>query len=578
MTIISRQWLHAVLAVVLAGIACTSGAVGIVDTRHNLSISGPGPIKSITEEQICIFCHTPHNARRDEPYLWNREDSTANYTTYESSTLYATVGQPSGASKMCLSCHDGTIALGAVLSLPQEIPFAGGLRFLPEGPTRLGTDISDDHPVSFLYDSGLAAANGELLAPSALQYPIKLDKDCLLQCTSCHDPHDDTYGKFLVMENRYSSLCIACHDRTDWDSSAHALSQAMWNGSGTDPWPRTEFTQVDENACENCHQSHTAGGHVRLLNYAIEEDNCLVCHNGNVAETDIEAQLIKQYRHGVQDFFGLHDAAEDYTGPMSPHVECVDCHNPHRANDTTASAPDVPGPLHGVKGISASGAPVEEVAYLYEVCFKCHADNNVLSIASIDRQNQQFNTRLEFDIINPSYHPVEGAGQNLNVPSLLAPYTVNSVIYCTDCHNSDDNPAVGGIGSKGPHGSIFEYILESNYTTWDNTMESSYEYALCYKCHDRGSILGDASGFPHSTHVGPGAGGMGNAPCSACHDPHGISATQGNAVNNTHLINFDVIIVQPNLSGSLAFEDLGTFQGSCSLLCHGADHVDRSYP
>jgi hypothetical protein len=71
---------------------------------------------------------------------------------------------------------------------------------------------------------------------------------------------------------------------------------------------------------------------------------------------------------------------------------------------------------------------------------------------------------------------------------------------------------------------------------------------------------------------------MGNAPCSACHDPHGISATQGNAVNNTHLINFDVIIVQPNLSGSLEFEDLGTFQGSCSLMCHGAEHVDRSYP
>ena len=574
----ANRFFCAVVAAVLMSAAGMPRAAGILDTRHNLSISGPGPIKSISEEQICIFCHTPHNARRDVPYLWNRADTTVNYTTYASSTLYATVGQPTGASKMCLSCHDGTIALGAVLSRPAEIPFAGGLRYLPDGPSKLGTDISDDHPVSFLYDSSLAAVNGELVDPSSLQHPVRLDNSGMLQCTACHDPHDDTFGKFLVMDNSFSSLCITCHSRTDWDLSAHADSLATWNGAGTDPWPHTDHDQVDENACENCHQPHSAGGHARLLNYAIEEDNCLVCHNGNVAAQDIEAQLIKSYRHGVQDFTGVHDAAEDFTSLVSPHVECVDCHNPHRANNNTASAPDVTGPLLGVKGISASGTPVAESAYSYEVCYKCHADNNALSFIPITRQNQQLNTRLEFDIANPSYHPVAGIGQNPDVPSLLPPYTVNSVIYCTDCHNNDDNPATGGIGPRGPHGSINEHILESNYTTADNTVESSYEYALCYKCHDRNSILGNASGFPHSSHVGTGPMGGGNIPCSACHDPHGVSATQGNTLNNTHLINFDVNIVAPNSATLLEFVDLGTFTGSCSLSCHGTDHVDRTYP
>ncbi len=136
----------AVFATGLMSVASLSRAAGIVDTVHNLSISGPGPIKSTTEDEICVFCHTPHKARRDVPYLWNRADSTVNYTTYASSTLFAAVGQPTGASKMCLSCHDGTIALGAVLTRPAEIPFAGGIRFLPAGPSRLGTDISDDHP------------------------------------------------------------------------------------------------------------------------------------------------------------------------------------------------------------------------------------------------------------------------------------------------------------------------------------------------------------------------------------------------------------------------------------------------
>jgi len=580
------KWMAYVFVVGLSLVASNGWCASIMDSKHNLSVSGPGTVKSITETEVCIFCHTPHQARRDIPYLWNREDTTATFTTYESSTLYANVGQPSGASKLCLSCHDGTIALGAVLSRAQEIPFAGGIRFLPDGLAKLGTDISDDHPVSFLYDEALAATNGELVSPSLLTGNIKLDSSSLLQCTSCHDPHDDVNGKFLVQPNNYSALCTSCHDLTDWTTSTHANSLAVWNGQGSDPWPHTAFTSVDENACENCHQPHTAGGHARLLNHLIEEDNCLVCHNGNVAGKDIESELLKTYRHPVQNYIGVHDAAEDFSGSVSDHVECVDCHNPHRTDNSTANAPYVPGSMHGVKGITSTGAQVDPALNLYEVCFKCHADNNVTSFTDISRQSPQLNTRLEFDVANPSYHPVQGIGQNPNVPSLLSPYTTSSVIYCTDCHNSDDSPANNGSGPNGPHGSINKYLLERNYTTTDNTQESSYEYAMCYKCHDRNQILGDASGFPHNRHVSVGGGmggGMGgmhsvNAPCSACHDPHGISSTQGNSVNNSHLINFDTNIVSPNSSGSLYFEDRGTFRGACYLRCHGRNHNPETYP
>jgi len=167
-TLIKNRLGAALLSAALLVWLAHPAAADIAETKHNLSVSGPGPIKSTVEQEICIFCHTPHNARRDIPYLWNRADSVVNYTTYESSTLYASVGQPTGASKLCLSCHDGTIALGTVLSRPAEIPFAGGLRFLPEGPTRLGTDLSDDHPISFIFDEGLAAAQGQLASPSSL--------------------------------------------------------------------------------------------------------------------------------------------------------------------------------------------------------------------------------------------------------------------------------------------------------------------------------------------------------------------------------------------------------------------------
>ncbi len=554
---------------------------GIQSTKHNLSVSGPGTIKSTTEDRICIFCHAPHRARRDTPPLWNRADSTANYTPYQSSTLYASVGQPTGASKLCLSCHDGTIALGSLVSEPFEIPFAGGIRFMPAGRSKLGTNLSDDHPVSFVYNNSLAGSNGELRYPSSLPPEIQLDNSGEMQCTACHDPHINKYGRFLVLTNSYSQLCKSCHKKNGWSVTSHSLSGATWNGAAPDPWPHTWFTTVAENGCENCHRPHTAGGHERLLNYAFEEDNCLACHNGNVALKNIEQEITKPYVHAVQDYTGLHDAAENFvTGNVPAHVECADCHNPHWSNNgTSPGPPQVSGPLDGVSGISSSGTGLAASANQYEICYKCHADNNVISVVQIDRQLLQLNTRLEFDVSSPSYHPVEAAGVNPNVPSLLPPYTTSSIIFCTDCHNNDDP-----TGSRGPHGSINPFLLELNYSTQDFTIESSYNYALCYKCHDRNSILNDAS-FQSSGmgrrggHSGHLSGKMGGgAPCSACHDPHGVSSTQGTPLNNRHLINFDISIVQPNNAGLLKFEDLGTFSGQCFLKCHGYNHNPAVYP
>lgn len=539
----------------------------ILDTKHNLSVSGPGSIKALSEERLCIFCHTPHRARRDVPYLWNRQDSTASYTPYQSSTLYATIGQPSGASKLCLSCHDGTIALGAILTGP-EIVFAGGVRFLPEGPSKLGTDLSDDHPVSFTYDSALAASNGELMFPSSLPPEVQLDSTGQLQCTACHDPHNNLNGQFLVRTNSYSDLCLACHQKNGWTTSSHSLSTATWKGIGVNPW-HTSYSSVAENGCENCHMPHTAGHPERLLNFAFEEDNCLVCHNGNVAGTDIETELTKPYSHPVQNYSGIHNPAEDFTGPVPEHVECSDCHNAHWVNASPSpGAPQVSGPLTGVKGINSAGQQVSAALYQFEICYKCHADNNVTSVIVIDRQLQQLNTRLEFSSANPSFHPVEIQGVNPNVPSLLPPYTTSSIILCTDCHNKDNSFGPGGV-----HGSNNRFLLEENYTIQDYTQEDSYNYALCYKCHDRNSILGDLSFPEHNRHIVSV-----NAPCSACHDPHGVSATQGNPVNNSHLINFDITIALPNSQGLLMFEDLGTFSGRCFLTCHGRDHNPEVYP
>lgn len=549
-------------------IATSQQGTSIVRTKHNLSASGPGNFRAQSDGDVCIFCHAPHKGRLQTP-LWNRDDSTTSYLTYESTTFKGTVAQPNGTTKLCLSCHDGTIALGHVVSLSTPIAMQPGREFLQAGPAFLGASLRDDHPVSFPYDTSRGGSGAEYLPPMSITPPVHLDENGLVQCTSCHDPHNNQHGDFLHTSNLRSALCLSCHQPRNWPTSAHATSASTWNGNGKSPWPAGHHTTVAENGCSNCHREHSAGQPQRLLNFALEEDNCLRCHNGAVATKDIADDVAKVSAHSGAATFGIHDPTED-PGTMPRHAECQDCHNPHQATAGTAPAPGVPGTLTGVSGISSSGTPITPIGNGYELCYKCHADNHGAAVY-VPRQLVQANVRLEFNISNPSFHPIEGPGRNSSGPSLIAPWTVSSRVTCTDCHDSNTSPSVGGAGARGPHGSNYRPILALNYTTTDNTSESSAAYALCYRCHSRTSILGDASFREHKKHIVDE-----RSPCSACHDSHGINAGQGNATNNSHLINFDTSIVRP-YNGVIRFTDLGTRRGTCTLICHGETHNNESY-
>jgi hypothetical protein len=238
-----------------------------------------------------------------------------------------------------------------------------------------------------------------------------------------------------------------------------------------------------------------------------------------------------------------------------------------------ASAPLISPKLGDIAGVNASGAAVPKAQYQYEVCFKCHGDQYTGKPRAIARQLVQQNTRLEFDPSAISYHPVEAAGRNLNVPSLRPGLTTASLIYCTDCHASDSSKAAGGTTANGPHGSNISPLLIAQYDTVDGAPESAATYALCYRCHERTSILSNQS-FAHSKHVVDQ-----RTPCSVCHDGHGVAAGQGNTTNNAHLINFDISIVTPDpVTGRLEYRSLGAQQGECFLSCHGSAHSPRSYP
>ena len=246
--------LVALFAIVLIATSAIAGSSTIINTPHNLSSGGPGGVRASSEQEVCVFCHTPHKSSGVQP-LWNRQVIPQAYKVYSSNSLQAKPNQPTGTSKLCLSCHDGTIALGSVLSRDQHIGMAGGVTTMPPGSKNLGTDLSDDHPISFRYDSTLAGKNPKLKDPALLPQTVRLDRNQEVQCTTCHNPHDNTNDRFLVMDNSRSQLCNSCHSMGTTDVPGH----------------------ID---CASCHQPHSAPSGPYLLKAQKPTDTCLPCHSG----------------------------------------------------------------------------------------------------------------------------------------------------------------------------------------------------------------------------------------------------------------------------------------------------------
>ena len=505
------------------------------------------------------------------------------------------------------------------------IPFLQGKEYtLPAGsPSNLagGRDLAGNHPFAIT-----PATSPALRTPPAGD-PVKLDQNQRLQCTSCHEPHeqniDPVAGKFLVKRNAASALCLTCHVTPGWSEASHRKPS---NSSDDERYTsqngaHTGYTGVSQNGCESCHRPHTAGQGQELLKLP-EQYTCYQCHDGTVAlatgniRTEFQAKV---YHHPVDITPSAHDPAESPTYARSPlpetspgaprHSNCADCHNPHDSNAATAQPPMVSGSMAGVSGQSSAGAYLPSATREYEICFKCHAESankpQMLDTSNAgigfgrnpQRQSyagnpNRYNTRLEF-AFGASFHPVTRAGNLSSGPGgvvrSLRPQPINlsgapmasrtlsatSEIYCSDCHNNDTGRNAGiSTGPAGPHGSNIPHLLERAHELEmppaapggrsAGVAYSPASYALCNKCHDLTILMDDRDDTIHREHV------MGqNAACSTCHDPHASSSPM--------LINFDLSIVGPATSGQLQYTQQGTGSGTCTLRCHGEDHNRKSY-
>ena len=324
-------------------------------------------------------------------------------------------------------------------------------------------------------------------------------------------------------------------------------------------------------SCQACHRGMT-------MALSGEEAPCLGCHAGAEqrgamvqkgylkspdagAMANIEAELRKAYNHPVLTVGGVHrqfEALPEEVVNAARHSECVDCHNPHLTEKGA--------PFRGLKGRRV-GNFIVDIEQEYQLCYRCHSE-------SANLPGNSTNKHAEFKATNPSYHPVEEEGKNTYVISLKDPYVAKkekpndiSRITCSDCHGSDDPN-----GPRGPHGSNLPGLLTLNYQVDDARPESTFAYELCYKCHDRNSILNNES-FPfHALHIQGRLTGQDGTSCFTCHDAHGSSQYQ-------HLIRFNEAVVFENRDGKLKYDARGysARHGSCSLNCHGVEHNPKEY-
>ncbi len=210
---------HAIVSVLVVTMVATSAysqiipgdstsypSVGIVNSPHNLN-NYPGV--TVPGNRVCMPCHTPHNAvlSGEAGVLWNHAETQETFTMYSS-----TAGQPEAPSKLCLSCHDGVTAIdnyGGVTSTGIVIT----------GDANLGTDLSNDHPIGIVYPTsnptefndptgfspGIGGGPGVQL--------VTINGVDRVECTSCHQVHNNGLGSFLRVPIQESFLCMECHNK-----------------------------------------------------------------------------------------------------------------------------------------------------------------------------------------------------------------------------------------------------------------------------------------------------------------------------------------------------------------------------
>jgi predicted CXXCH cytochrome family protein len=173
-----------------------SALAGIIGSPHDIAAQKYTVFGKEETQNVCDYCHVPHEAKGAA--LWP--------TPPASLTGWGRVGP------LCYSCHDGV----AIVSPNVD---ASNTAFNPKSHGLLLSNLPQGDDVS---GSGLPYTNGS-------QENI--------ECSTCHDPHDDTNRPFV--RAALTELCQKCHKHRE--NSGYGVN----NNEGTHPVHKLPKDEVE---------------------------------------------------------------------------------------------------------------------------------------------------------------------------------------------------------------------------------------------------------------------------------------------------------------------------------------------
>ena len=219
-----------------AAFAFTPAGGGIVGSKHDMNMLSEHATMSGNENaqgRVCAFCHTPHHKLESDALdynpLWSHQINVdTSFKAYDSVTFDSLVeADPlTGPSRLCMSCHDGAIAVDQHYGIAGSALRSGDV--WQEIAVGKNSDLSNDHPIGFdldgitARDAGirtnlLVPANGKLTGKTIqdLGFKTGVGSVSIMTCASCHDVHnkDNVDTAFLYEKQAGSQFCLMCHDK-----------------------------------------------------------------------------------------------------------------------------------------------------------------------------------------------------------------------------------------------------------------------------------------------------------------------------------------------------------------------------
>jgi len=469
----------------------------IRNTKHNFAASDlveiPGGtagadgrnVKAVSNDEVCVYCHTPHGdpnqSSQDRPFLWNRALSSSIYSDqYDSSSLNVTAQNVGQGSRMCLSCHDGTVAIGQVdvvngrltrsvlgfdsnMMTPSDAISMTGDNLTADGKlaagtdgytANLGTDLSNDHPLGFTYDAQLATDDGELKNPADSAHigvrvgggvanfnqglvdaggsaggsnPVTATTRVALPLESTVGLRADGETNFVSVDADGTVECTTCHD-------PHIRS--------TNTAENIKFLRLHR--LQKQQPTALATG-VAEPDFSINNDiNCVACHKKSGWSSSVHAQAQNIY---TTDAVNLREFLPD---TQVWQASCLNCHDPHTET--------------GANWLLRSGADDSNESAIEETCFECHGSSPSVNddgkaLADIQtlhtlggHESSDFISVDDEHSHKPLSADLDETSDNLRA---------NRHVTCSDCHNPHrilQNSAHDGSGSDAtptalhPHG------------------------------------------------------------------------------------------------------------------------------